>query len=102
MVTVTIGGMAVPADRANEGWVNQMIAEARRKGEMPCVQVSVNSRDAQVALATPGCGSGGGGGRPPNETEKRIIDAWNRRGLGAGQFSPGELRAFLHELSRLT
>lgn len=91
MITVIIGGMSVPADRANEGWVNQMIAEARRKGEMPCAQVSVNARDAQVALATPGCRGGGGGGRPPNETEKRIIDAWNRRGLGAGQFSPGEL-----------
>ena len=28
MITVTINGTSVPAERASEGWVNQMIADS--------------------------------------------------------------------------
>src|SRR5688500_1333039 len=102
MITVSIGGMSVPVEKAGEGWINQMIAEARKSGSSLCVQVSVNVPGAQVGPATPGCGGGGGGGRRPNDLERRIIEAWHRRGLGQANIHPGELRAFLNELARLT
>lgn len=100
MITVSIGGMRVQVEKASDGWVNQMIADARKRGVALCVQVHVDVPGANVRLTTPGC-SGSGGGRQPNTTERRIIDAWNHRGLGSGQFTPGDLRAFLNELARL-
>ena len=104
MISVVINGMSVPLEKASEGWVNQMIADARKRGVAVCVQVSISEPSAQVLLAAPpGCGgSGGGGRRQPNDIERRIIDQWNRRGLNDGQFSPGQLRAFLNDVSRLT
>jgi hypothetical protein len=101
VITVTIAGMPVEGGKASEGWINQMIAEARKTGLPVCVRVEIKDPSANVNLATQGCGSGGGGGRPPNELERRIIDAWNARGLASGSFSPGQLRAFLNEAARL-
>jgi hypothetical protein len=85
MITVSIGGMSVPVEKAREGWINQMIAEARRRGVALCIQVSVQVPTAHVTVITPACGGGGGGGWTPNATERRIVDAWNRRGLGTGK-----------------
>jgi hypothetical protein len=101
MVTVTIGGMSVPATNAGEGWVNQMISETRKRHESVCVQVSVNEPGVQLMLATPACGSSGGGVRLPNERERRIIDAWARRRLNEASFSPGDVGAFINDLARL-
>jgi hypothetical protein len=56
MVTIAIAGTTVPADNANEGWINQMIASNRREGTLPDVRVSINTGDVQVGLVTPGCG----------------------------------------------
>lgn len=101
MITIAIGGMSVPVEKASEGWINQMLAEARKQGVPACVQVMISDPAAAMTLATPGCGGGGGGGRRPNSLEQRILDAWQRRGLGSGRFAPGELIAFLRELARL-
>ncbi|MFN2397824.1 MAG: hypothetical protein ABR543_04160 [Gemmatimonadaceae bacterium] len=101
MITVSIAGMSVPFEKASEGWINQMIADARKRGVSLCIRVSINVPAARILLSTPGCGGGGGGSRPPNETEHRIFEAWNRRGLGQGTFTPGDLRAFLQDLGRL-
>lgn len=101
MIMITIAGMSAPIEKASEGWINQMVAEARRTSQPLCVQVAVQVEGAHVTLSTPACG-GGGGGRAPNDRERRIIEEWHRRGMAAGQFSPGELQAFLRELARLT
>ena len=101
MITVTIAGMPVDGRQASEGWVNQMIAESRRQGTPLCVRVEIQAPPvAQIVLSTPGCVGGGGGNRPPNEVERRLFDAWSKRGLNSGEFSPGELRAFLNEAER--
>ena len=102
MINVSIGGMTVPVEKASEGWINQMIVEARKRGASLCIQVGINIPGIQVSLATPGCGGFGGGGRQANGAEQRIIDAWNRRGLSSGDITPGALRAFLNDLARLT
>ena len=101
MITVSIGGAPCPLAQVSEDWVNQMIAEARRLNQRLCVNVEVREPGARVMLSTPGCGGGGGGRRPPNELERRILKDWSDRGLQSGDFSPGQLQAFLHELRRL-
>jgi hypothetical protein len=102
VITVSIGGASFPLERVSEGWVNQMISEARRLNQSLCVRIDVQEESAHVVLSTPGCGTGGGGGRMPTPTERRILDEWNRRGLNSNEFSPGQLQAFLRELARLT
>jgi hypothetical protein len=82
MISVSIGGMSVALDKAGEGWITQMLTEARKGGSTPCVRVTIDVSGAKVGLATPGRG-GGGGSRLPNDLERRILDAWNRRGLGS-------------------
>ena len=101
MITISIGGMSVPLEKASEGWINQMIAEARKRAALVCIQVTIDEPGAQFSLSTPGCGRGGGSGWQPNALERRIIDAWNRRGLSQTGIHPGDLRAFLNELTRL-
>ena len=101
MVTVTINGMSVPAERVSEGWVNQMIAESHRRHTALCLQVSIDDPSAQILFSTPGCGGAGRGTNTWNDKERRIIEGWNRRGLGGAVISPGDLRAFLNDVSRL-
>jgi hypothetical protein len=100
VITVTIAGMTVDGGTASDRWINQMIAEARKQGLPICVRVEIRDPAANVNLATPGCGARGGG-RPPNDLERRIVEAWTRRGLSSGDFSPGQLHAFLNETARL-
>lgn len=101
MITVAIGGMSVPVDKASEGWINQMVEEARKRNLALCIRVSVQTPEANVSLATPGCGQGGGGGRAPNRKEQQIFEAWRRRGLEQGTVHPGDLRAFLADVGRI-
>lgn len=101
MVTVTINGTSVPLDHASEGWMNRLIADARSNHAPLCIQVLVNDPAASIQFSTPECPQGAGGGKIWNERERRMIDAWNRRGLGGGPISPGDLRAFLNDISRL-
>lgn len=102
MITVAIGGMSFPLAQVSEGWINQMITEARKRSIPLCVQVNIQVQGvAQMTLSTPGCGAGGPGGRPPNPTEARLFESWRKKGLQEGQFTPGDLRSFLAELGRL-
>jgi hypothetical protein len=93
--------MAVDGRQASEGWLNQMIAEARRQGTSLCVRVEIQQPPVHIVLATAGCGGSGGGGRPPNDAERRLFEAWRKRGLSTGEFSPGQLRAFLNDIERI-
>jgi hypothetical protein len=102
VITVSIGGASFPLERVSEGWINQMIAEARRLNQSLCIRVEVQEPSAHLILSTPGCSGGAGGGRQPNPTERRILDEWNRRNLNSNEFGPGQLQAFLKELARLT
>jgi len=86
---------------ADESWINQNVNGRRSDGIMVCVQVRIQEGGADLALATPGCSSGFGGGRPPNALEQRIIDLWNERGLNAAGFTGGNVVAFLHQLRKV-
>lgn len=101
MISVTIGGMTLPLEKVSEKWIAQMLADGRKHGSSPCVQVSVQSPSATVVLTTPGCGGGSGGLRPPNPLEKRIFDAWQKYRLSSAHFSPNDIRDFLGALKSL-
>ena len=98
MITITIGGEAKDLSDASESWINQQIQRLRHAGHNPCVQVVVNTPGVNVALVTPGCAGGGGGGRAPNENERRILDLWHKLHLDETSFSGGNVVAFLKQL----
>jgi len=53
-----------------------------------------------MTLTTPGCVTGGGGGRAPNANEREIFQLWNERRLNDIDFTGGNLVAFLAQLTR--
>ena len=103
MITVRIAGQerhwGAPDD-AEESWIAQQITRRRAAGERVCATVGIITSYVNVGLSTPGCAFGGGG-RPPNADEARIIDLWAKRGLNDPDFSPGSLIAFLRQLAQL-
>lgn len=101
MIRVQIGDMERELAGADEHWINQQINRRRADGESVCVKVTINEDDFNMILSTPSCGSCGGGGRPPNNREKRIFDLWDHRGLNDIDFTGGSLVAFLKQLMRL-
>lgn len=100
MSSISINGddRHLPADK---DWIAQRINGLRQDGVAVCVIVRVASPQATLTLASAACGTGGGGGRAPNAREQRIFDAWNKRGLGNGDVTAGDVIAFLNDLERL-
>jgi len=101
VITISIGSLTQTIQEADESWINQNVNGRRRDGVAVCVQVRIQEGGADLALATPGCSSGFGGGRPPNALEQRIIDLWNERGLNTTGFTGGNVVAFLHQLKKV-
>ena len=101
MISIKIGSAEASVQQADEGWVNQQINRRRAEGAVVCVQVNIDEPDVRMALSTPTCARGGGGGRPPNAREQRIFDLWRQRGLDSGEFNGGSVVSFLHQLQRL-
>lgn len=100
--TITIGSAQLPLEQVDESWINQQINRRRADGAIVCVQVNIGEDDVRVLLRTPSCGSSGGGGwRPPNAREQRILELWNERGLNSPDFTGGNVVAFLHQVRRL-
>lgn len=101
MITIKIGSDEVTLEQADEGWINQQINRRRRESVAVCVQVNIQEPDVRMTLSTPTCSVNGGGGRAPNQRERRIFDLWNERGLNQQDFMSGAVIAFLHQLRRL-
>jgi hypothetical protein len=85
----------------DEQWITQQINGRKRDGQAVCVQVHIDSGDANITFASAGCGgSGGGGGRPPNSAEQGLSAEWRSRGLNEMDFPAGQLVAFLKQAVR--
>lgn len=100
MSTIKIGSDERNLEDADPHWITQEIQTRRADGQSVCVIVTINTEELNLHLATPTCGSGGGGGRPPTQREKAILDLWNERGLNQIDFSPGEVVAFVKQVQR--
>jgi hypothetical protein len=99
MLTVTVNGAEVSPE--DEGTINQQVNRRRDDGAPICVQVRIQAGDLNMTLATPQCASGFGGGRPPNPTERRVFELWEKLGLTSEGFAGGQVVAFLKQLRKL-
>ena len=68
---------------------------------MPCVRVVVHTTDLNMVLQTSNCGTGGGGGRPPNAHERKILDLWNMEGLSNAGFTVSAVVDFAERVRHL-
>ena len=101
MNKIKIGGIEKALSETSEQWISEQIRNRRQAGEPVCVQVWIQADGVDLYLSTPQCaGTGGGGGRMPNTAESELIKRWNDRHLGQGEWSVGNLIAFLKQ-SRL-
>jgi len=101
MVTVTIADETRDLANASEHWITQSINERRQRGGPVCVRVSIELSGLRMALTTPGCPAGNGGGRAPNNNEREVFALWEERGLNRPDFSAGNLIAFLKQFRRV-
>lgn len=100
MVTVRIGSVERSLSEVTESWINEQVSRRRADGQAVCVQVLIRQGGLDLALATPACSRGGGGGRQPTQNERRIIELWDRLHLNREDFAGGNVVAFLKQLER--
>ena len=101
MITVRIEEAERKLSNVTESWVNQQINRRKEDGISVCVEVTIKEGDLDMILSTPTCVSRGGGKRTPRQSEKKVFDLWNRRGLDNTDFTGGNLNAFLKQLKRI-
>ena len=101
MVTIRIGSAQTSLEEMDEGWVNQQLSRRHADGFAVCVQVSISEPEVTMSLSTPQCAGGGGGGRLPNQRERRILELWSEHRLNGTDYTGGNLIAFLRQLRRL-
>lgn len=102
MITVQIAGIERQWDNMNdieESWVNQHLSR-HGVSEQVCIVVRISTSSMNIVLSTQGCGSGGGG-RPPTEDERPILDLWQKWDLGSKDPKGGNLIAFLRQLRQV-
>ncbi|MCW8828628.1 MAG: hypothetical protein OQK94_06190 [Gammaproteobacteria bacterium] len=81
-------------------WISEQIVRRQQEGMPVCAVVKIRADGIDLALPSGGCANGrGGGGRSPNQQESAIIDLWRKMHLNESQISPGNLIAFLKQVS---
>ena len=66
MSTIRFGSAAaISLDEASESWITEQVDRRRHDRQTSCVAVQIDEPGVRVTLASPHCGTGGGGGRPP-------------------------------------
>jgi hypothetical protein len=102
MNTISIGAESRTLEQADPDWITQQISGRRKDGQSVCVRVSIHTPELNLSCITPACASsGGGGGRPPTAREREILELWAKHGLNDGDFSPGNVVAFVRQVLRL-
>jgi hypothetical protein len=98
MIRVVIGGIERRLGEASPQWINEQINRRRADNVPICVRILINTPDLNVTLATSDCASGGGS-RPPNPHEAKILSLWEHFHLNQQDFSGGNLVAFLKKIT---
>jgi hypothetical protein len=89
-------------DDVQESWITQQINERHRASQQVCVSVRITTPGVDVSMIAGQCQpSYGGGGRMPNQDERRILDLWANRAGRNGHVDPGDVISFLKQLQRL-
>lgn len=100
MITIRIGNDERRCEDVSAQWITQQINRRRDDNVPACVTVVIHQPPLNMTLRTPGCaatGLGGGGGRAPNDQERKIFDLWARLGLNDLNFSGGNVVAFIKQ-----
>jgi hypothetical protein len=98
MVTIRIGNETRRLEEIDESWITQHVGGRQHEGVPVCVEVRIKTEILDMRLATPACGGGVAGGRPPRPDEAEILRLWERLGLGSDDFSGGNVVAFIKQL----
>jgi hypothetical protein len=100
MVTVRVGHNERPACEADESWLREQVAHRAQAGSPVCVQVEIQTGEANLLLSSGACRGGGGGTRRRlSREEERIFDLWQALDLGDPKVRPHDLLRFLRKLS---
>ena len=98
MIRVRIGNIEKELEDVRESWVNEQLNRRRRDNGSTCVRVTIHKPPLNMVLSTPSCATNGGG-RAPNDRERKIFDLWDRHKLSSSDFTGGNLIAFLRQIS---
>ena len=105
MITVKIGQADrewTSLDDVQESWIAQQIADRYRAGQPVCVFVRITTPGVDVSMVAGQCQpSYGGGGRLPNQDERKILELWAERTGRNGHVDPGDVISFFKHLRRL-
>ena len=100
MIRIVIGDVESEISGISESWINQHINRRRAAGQNVNVKVVIHTDRLNMILTTPGC-SVSNPGRAPNQNETAIFNLWEQYGLNTGNFTGGNLIAFLKKLKAL-
>ena len=98
--TLRIGNETRTLADANENWIGEQIRRRRTDGQDICIELAIQSERINVRLATPGCGTGGRGGRRANHYELNVIELWDGGKLNSREFSPDSVSSMIKRVRR--
>ena len=104
MITLKIGTSERHFDsveRIDENWINQQINGLKKDKHSVCVRVSIKEGPLHLSLATADCSGTNGGGRLPNDDERKVFELWASLGLNSSAFQGGKIVAFFKQLHRI-
>jgi hypothetical protein len=84
----------------SEGWIERHVHERQHDGRSVCAQIILKTDSVDMALSTPQCARGHGGGRKPNPKEDEILKFWNHAGLSQSQWTLAGLIGFVKQVRR--
>lgn len=99
-IKVIIGTNEREINDIEPSWITEQIVRRKQDGVSVCVKVKIKSNGLDMVLVSGDCPSGGVGGRPPTSQERAIFELWEKLHLNQNNISPGNLIAFLKQVSR--
>lgn len=101
-VALRIGAEEKQWCSVTETWIRDQLERRRAGGQNVCVQLIVRGGEINLLFSSPGCGSGGGGGRSVlKPAESRILEIWNEMHLNSADFSAGNVFAMLRRVHQV-
>lgn len=99
MITIEINEERHDISEVNAGWINEQIRKRQDAGVAVCLRIYVKRDNIDIVLSCGDCSSqGGGGGRPPNQSEQHLFSLWESFGCKGGPINPGKVIAFLNQI----